>query len=203
MLVKLLLYIKHNLQFLWQIIDNFNGLLFQMLFGKKIRTEINNATQNFTLDIFNFKTLVSNDLPALASLLSKQKEGRLAYFKPHGYDIKALHRAFKNPAFIMMGAFEGQKLVGYFFLRCFCNKKCFVGRLIDEPYEGRGIGRVMNDIMYNAGWDAGFRVLSTISKNNKWVMRSHASNKTMVVLKELDNDFLFVEFKKPDKQPGN
>jgi hypothetical protein len=72
-----------------------------------------------------------------------------------------------------------------------------VGRLIDEPYEGKGIGRVMNSIMYNAGWSSGFRVLSTISRNNHWVMKSHANNSTMVILKELDNDFLFVEFKKP------
>jgi hypothetical protein len=200
MLIRLLIYVKHHLQFLWLIIDNFNGLLFQMLFGKKIRTEIKNATQTVTLDTFNFKILVYNDLPALTSLIAKQKEGRLAYFKPHGYDLKTLQRVFKNPAFIMMGAFEGQKLVGYFFLRCFCNKKCFVGRLIDEPYEGRGIGRVMNDIMYNAGWDAGFRVLSTISKDNKWVMRSHANNSTMKVLRELDNSFLLVEFMRPTEQ---
>lgn len=200
MLIRLLIYIKHHLQFLWQIIDNFNGLLFQMFYEKKIRSEIINATQNFTLDTFNFKVLMSYDLPALTSLLIKQKEGRLAYFKPHGYDLKTLQRVFKNPAFIMMGAFEGQKLVGYFFLRCFCNKKCFVGRLIDEPYEGRGIGRVMNDIMYNAGWNAGFRVLSTISKDNKWVMRSHANNSTMKVLRELDNNFLLVEFMRPTEQ---
>lgn len=94
----------------------------------------------------------------------------------------------------MMGVFDGPRMLGYFFLRCFWNRKCFVGRLIDEPYEGKGIGRVMNSIMYNIGWRSGFRVLSTISKNNHLVMKSHASNPLMVVLKELDNDFLFVEF---------
>lgn len=96
----------------------------------------------------------------------------------------------------MMGVFDKKRLVGYFFLRCFWNRKCFVGRLIDEPYEGKGIGRVMNHIMYNIGWNAGFRVLSTISKKNHLVMKSHANNPSMVVLKELDNDYLLVEFVK-------
>jgi hypothetical protein len=54
----------------------------------------------------------------------------------------------------------------------------------------------MYSIMYNIGWGGGSRVLSTISKNNHLVMKSHANNPTMVVLKELDNDFLFVEFLK-------
>lgn len=84
--------------------------------------------------------------------------------------------------------------MGYFFLRFFWNRKCFVGRLIDEPCEGKGIGRAMNNIMYNIGWRMGFRVMSTISKNNHLVMRSHANNHRMVVLKELADDYLFVEF---------
>lgn len=196
MLIRFLIYIKHHLQFLWLVIDSFNGLLFKFLYGKKIHTELNKAIAGFTIYSFSFRTLIASDLSELTNLILNQKEGRLAYFKPHGYDLKALRKVFKNPAFIMMGAFEGEKLVGYFFLRCFSNKKCFVGRLIDEPYEGRGIGRVMNNIMYHAGWDAGFRVLSTISKDNKWVMRSHANNSTMKVLRELDNNFLLVEFMK-------
>ena len=52
----------------------------------------------------------------------------------------------------------------------------------------------MNFIMYETAWRMGFRCLSTISRNNIAVMRAHAKNPTMVVLKELSNDYLLVEF---------
>jgi hypothetical protein len=94
----------------------------------------------------------------------------------------------------MMGSFDGNKMTGYFFLRFFANKKCFVGRLIDKDYRGRGIGPVMNNIMYETAWRMSFHCLSTISRNNKAVMRAHAKNRTMIVLKELQNDYLLVEF---------
>jgi hypothetical protein len=85
-------------------------------------------------------------------------------------------------------------MAGYFFLRFFMNGKCFVGRLIDKDYRGKHIGKVMNRIMYETAWKMNFRCLSTISKNNQFVMRSHADNQKMVVLKDLQNDYLLVEF---------
>jgi len=194
MVVRILLYIKHHLSFLWQLIEWLNAFLFRKLHGQRFKSVVPEVIHDYGLPGFLFQKLAANDLSALQSLIKKQATGRLDYFKPHGFDEKSLQKAYKNPSFLMMGAFDGPHLVGYFFLRCFWNRKCFVGRLIDQPYEGKGIGRVMNSIMYNIGWRSGFRVLSTISKNNHLVMKSHANNPLMVVLKELDNDFLFVEF---------
>jgi len=94
----------------------------------------------------------------------------------------------------MMGAFANERLIGYFFLRFFANRKCFVGRLIDADSRGKGIGQIMNNIMYETAWRLGFRCLSTISNNNKAVIGAHAKNPAMVVLKELPNEYLLVEF---------
>jgi hypothetical protein len=103
----------------------------------------------------------------------------------------------------MMGAFDDQKLIGYFFLRFFANKKCFVGRLIDKDYRGRGIGVVMNYMMYEISWRMGFRCLSTISTNNKAVIGAHAKNQAMIVLKKLKNDYILVEFVKKTSDSDN
>ncbi len=194
MIVRILLYIKHHLSFFWQLIELINAYLFNLLYGRRFKEVIPIVINESSLSGFSFRQLAVQEIPALHALIYKQVSGRLDYFKPHGFDIKSLQKTFKNPSFLMMGVFDGPHLVGYFFLRCFWNRKCFVGRLIDQPYEGKGIGRVMNSIMYNIGWRSGFRVLSTISKNNHLVMKSHANNPLMVILKELDNDFLFVEF---------
>ena len=97
-----------------------------------------------------------------------------------------------------MYAFDGDRLAGYFFLRFFANRKCFVGRILDREYRGKGIGNEMNRIMYRTAWSMGFRCLSTMSKNNRAVMKAHSRNSTMVVLKELQSEYILVEFVNPE-----
>jgi len=195
MFVRLLHYIKRHVSFLWPPIDWLNTLLFKWLHCRKFKRIVPEVIKEYGLTGFTFRKLEYRDLSAIKLLTDSQAPGRLDYFKPHGFEEKELYKVFKNPAFLMMGAFEGRRMVGYFFLRFFWNRRCFVGRLIDQQYEGKGIGRVMNKIMYQIGWQSGFRVLSTISRNNRLVMKAHAKNDSMVVLKELYDDFLLVEFK--------
>ncbi len=197
MITKILLFIKHKIPFIWSCIELVNAFLFKILYFKRINKISENVLQEFYLKPYNYKKLEHKDIKKLEHFISNQEEKRLKFFKPHKFDYKSLVNVLNNPSFLMMGVFENEDLVGYYFLRFFWNKKCFVGRLIDEKYEGKGIGRVMNEIMYNIAWSAGFKCLSTISKNNNMVMRSHSNNKTMIILKELPNDYLFVEFIRP------
>ncbi len=173
-MIKILIYIKHNLPFIWQTIECLNAILFRILYSRKFYQSIIWAFNEFKLPGFEFRLLNSTDSCKIIDLTDKQASGRLDYFKPHKFDLNTLKKLNANPAFFLMGAFEKGELVGYFFLRCFWNRKCFVGRLIDEPFEGKGIGRTMNTIMYSIAWKSNFRCLSTISKNNKAVMRSLA-----------------------------
>lgn len=196
MIIRFLIYIKHKFPFLWAMVEVLNSFLFRLLHYRRMVLISNQIINEYSLAGYNFRTIEANDLTQLEKLLNHQPPKRVTYFKPHDFNLKSIQQAFANPAFLMMGVFKGSQMVGYFFLRCFWNKKCFVGRLIDEPHEGKGIGRVMNIIMYNIAWEVDFKCLSTISKNNKMVMRSHAKNNTMRILKVLDNDYLLVEFVK-------
>lgn len=200
MIARLLIYIKHNLPLLWDCVEWLNALLYKFFHAKKVSRVLQETIDSHTLSPFIFRALEEADLFQLENLLNNQSATRVAFFKPHKFDFKSLKKAYRNPSFIMMGVFSGSAMAGYFFLRCFWNKKCFVGRLIDESYDGKGIGRVMNDIMYNIGWGAGFKILSTISRNNRLVMRSHANNPAMRIIKELPGDYLLVEFVKPGNQ---
>ena len=197
-MIRVLIYIKHHLNFLWCCIDWLNSVLFRLLHGKKFYYVTKNVIASHALSGFDFRLIKSGDLKNLQIFLSAQPSGRIAFFKPHGFDKKTLQKVFANPAFLMMAVFDGPRMAGYFFLRCFWNKKCFVGRLIDKSYEGKGIGRIMNEIMYHAAWESGFRCFSTISRNNKLVMKSHSKNKNIKELKELDDDYILIEFVKPE-----
>jgi RimJ/RimL family protein N-acetyltransferase len=191
---KILIFIKHNFAFLWKIIEWGNGLLFSMLFKTRLETILPTVLYEFAALPFSYAKLDLSDAEALNNLINSQEASDLMYFRPHGFDMNSIIKQFKSHSFLMMGVFNGDKMIGYFFLRFFTNKKCFVGRLIDKDYRGKGIGPVMNAIMYETAWRMGFRCLSTISRNNSSVIWAHVKNQSMVILKELHNDYLLVEF---------
>jgi hypothetical protein len=191
---KLLLYIKHHFGFFWGIIDRVNGMLFSWLFKSKFEGILTKVLQSDHGNSYVYRRLELKDIKFLSDMILAQTPENVKYFNPHGFSIASLTAQNRKQAFLMMGVFDGDKIVGYFFLRFFANKKCFVGRLIDINYRGKGIGEVMNNIMYQIAWQMNFRCLSTISRNNLAVMKAHAKNPTMIILKELANDYLLVEF---------
>ena len=134
-----------------------------------------------------------SDLPKLHDFFDSQNLEQFRFFKPHAFSLPALQRLHRNKAFLMMSVFEGEKLIGYFFLRFFLNKKCFIGRIVDDNYQRKGVAKSMNEIMYQTIWQSGFRCLSTISKHNKSIVNFHQKGKNIRILKELPNDYLLVE----------
>ena len=194
MLARTLLFVKHRWPAIWFLIDWVNGRLFRILHSRRLASHAAQVFSEFRLDGFEFRPLGSADLDALKGLLDSQGDERLRYFQPHGFNRSSLARMYHNPGFLMFGVFQGQSLIGYFFLRCFWNRKCFVGRLIDKGHEGLGIGRVMNQIMYHIAWRSGFRCLTTISRDNELIMRSHSNNPHARVVGPLSNGFILVEF---------
>lgn len=195
---KILLFIKHNLVFVWNIIEKSNDILFSYLFRPELERVLPQVFIDFTKGPFEYRVLHHNDAERLQDLINNQAETDLEYFRPHPFDRDSIIRQLRKSSFLMMGTFDGDRLTGYFFLRFFANRKCFVGRLIDKEHRGQGIGKIMNAIMYNIAWRLKFRCLSTISKNNQLVIKAHSLNKHMIILKELKNDYLLVEFL-PDK----
>jgi len=193
---KLLIFIKHNFKFVWKIIEWFNEMIFRILYHNRLSKILPDIFLEFKKPPYKFRKLNSSDLNSLSELIHSQKVSDLEFFKPHEFDLKSLKKQLNKKSFLMMGSFHENKMIGYFFLRFFSNKKCFVGRLIDEDSRGKGLGSVMNKVMYEAAWRMNFRCLSTISKNNAFVMKAHSKNKTMIILKELQNEYLLVEFVK-------
>jgi len=191
---KLLLYIKHNLSAIWAIIEWGNSILFTMIYRTALERILPEVFKEFGHDTYTFRRLIPADSEQLYELIKEQSVADLEFFHPHAFDLKSIKKQFNVRAFLMMGVFEESSLTGYFFLRFFANRKCFVGRLIDKNHRGRGIGDVMNKIMYNIAWRMNFRCLSTISRNNKLVMHSHSKNSHIKVIKELKADYLLVEF---------
>ena len=191
---KILIFIKHGIPFLWKLIEWINSVSFVLFYQKKMEKVLPQLFIEQEVPPFSYRRLNVLDAEPLFNLIDSQISTDLKFFSPHAFDLHSIIKQFNNKAFLMMGAFDGEEIVGYFFLRFFANKKCFVGRLIDTEYRGKGIGFVMNNIMYETAWRMRFHCLSTISRNNKAVMGAHKKNSSIRVLKELQNDYLLVEF---------
>lgn len=191
---NILIFIKHHFSFLWRIIEKVNSSIFSLLYRRRLLRTLPEVLAGVQEKPFRVRILDKNDAVSLHQLINSQPPEDVKYFNPHGTDLKSISGVFRNTSFLPMGIFEGHKLIGYFFLRFFANGKCFVGRLTDREYRGKGIGRIMNKIMYETAWRMKFRCLSTISKNNVLVMRAHEKNQSLKVLKELKNNYLLVEF---------
>jgi len=191
---RVMIFIKHHLLILWRLIEWGNGVLFSFFFRPSLEKVLPLVFRAFTKPPYLFRRLDASDSNTLFKLLNTQSASDLTYFNPHGIDLESIKKQFRNHAFLMMGVFYEDKMAGYFFLRFFINKQCFVGRLIDKDFRGKGIGQVMNQIMYEISWRISFQCLSTISKNNIAVMKAHAKNPAMVIIKELENNYMLVKF---------
>lgn len=193
---KIFLFIKHNLYFFWRIIEKINNILFSLLYKENLNQIVTLVFKDFKRPPYLVKKVQVFDIESLHTLIMNQDVSDLEYFHPHDFDTNSLKKQLQKTSFLMMVVFIDKEIIGYFFLRFFVNKKCFVGRLIDKKYRGHGIGELMNSIMYEIAWRIKFRCFATISRNNSAIMNAHAKNQSMVVLKELQNDFLLVEFKR-------
>ena len=191
---RILIFIKHHISLLWRIIELGNEIFFSLVYKSRMEMVLPGVFKEFAVPPFSYRRLKESDINPLYDLIRSQSSSDLNYFHPHEFDITSIGKQLRNSSFLMMGAYKGETIVGYFFLRFFANKKCFVGRLIDLKFRGQGIGKVMNSIMYETAWRMNFRCLSTICKNNTPVMLAHSRNPNLVVIKELQNDFLLVEF---------
>ncbi|MBK6347224.1 MAG: GNAT family N-acetyltransferase [Bacteroidales bacterium] len=193
-MIRFFLFIKENIPFLWKWIEGANGFVFAVLFASRFSRAEQDAFKRFRLEGFVFRPVAEEDLPALGKMILSQDREELHYFEAHEFDTGSLRRMLRNPSFLMMAVFDEGKLIGYFFLRCLVNKKCFVGRMVDKAYRKRGVGRVMNEIMYNTAWDARFRCFATVSEKNLLVMNAHKVNPRVVFRGELPDHHILIEF---------
>lgn len=187
--------LKHHFKLVWSIIEWLNGKLFSLFYARSFETEIGKLLENSSSNKYKYKRLEEKNMEALSAFFERQPKESYRFFNPHSFDSASLKRMFDNPSFIMMGVTDGDKLVGYFFLRCFINKKCFIGRIVDAAYQKQGIANGMNDIMYKAAWRNGFQCLTTISKQNEAIVNLHKKEANTVILRELPNNYLLVEMK--------
>ncbi len=193
-MISLLKKIKHTFPWLWDTIEYLNGRCVRLFHGRKIDCAINTALLAVDSE-YVYKRLSKAYIGQLVEFISQQPVGFDTFFKPHGFTAKDFKRVLTNGTFNLIGVFDSDKLIGYCFIRFFINKSAFRGKIVDKEYQGRGIAKQMGLIMSKVASNAGFRVYATISKDNVASFKSAKYGSSIEVIKELPDNYLYVEIK--------
>ena len=194
------MFLKENSPSIWGFFEKVNGSLFNILYAGRFNDNLTTVLSDVNDDLFNYKQLQKNDLDELSLFLRAFDKEQIKTFEPHAFDINTLIRLFNNPSFYMFGVFSKSKILGYFFIRSFINKKVFMGRIVDLSYRNIGIAKKMASILHKIAWKSDFRIFSTIDPKNIASLKSQLAVCDYTIHKSLTNGYLLIEYEsKNDK----
>ena len=197
MLYAIAHFLRDKMPWLWDLVDIVNSVLFKFRFGSKLRAVEAEVLKRYEaesgLRIVPMSEVKTDDLIAF---FAAQPEEAFTFFKPHGFDGKALKKLQKNKSFLAYILFDGSQIAGYAFIRSFFMGKGFRGRMVGISHRGRGLGTLMNRMMNDVGFGIGLRLFETVSKRNVASYRSAMSASNVKVLEEMEDDELYLEILK-------
>lgn len=192
MLYQLSHYIKDKLPFIWDIIEYLNEKLFQLRYGRRLQN-IPDCLCNIYGD-YQIKEASMEDLFLLVDFFKEQPQESFSYFQPHGFDEKSLKKLIKRKSHIMVIAKKDNQIVGYVFLRCFFNGKCFRGKIVDYRWRGKGIAVLLGEVSTEIASVLQLRMFGTISKKNAASLYSSQASNDIKIVEELPDDYLYIEY---------
>ena len=191
-LYKLAHILRDKFGFLWNIIEWCNAFVFALT-HKSALQKIPEVLQECSGQ-FSLRLTAPTDAATLAKFFAEQPEDAFKFFKPHAFDEKTLLRIIRNKAFLTFLVLDGEKIVGYFFLRCFVHGKCFKGYMVADAYKGLGIAKFEGVAMNKINEVLGLRMFGSISPENPASMAVAKAVNEVKILSSLDNGDYYVEF---------
>lgn len=191
MLYQIAHYIRAHFAFFWDFLEWINSCFFELIYLSKLRTLSSVCLKN-NHSLYNIREAELPDAYKLSLFFHEQPESAFAYFKPHGFDEVALRKLICRKSFLIYIVEKDSKIVGYFFLRSFCNGTAYLGKMVDYEFQGKGIGKLMCQTAMDISIHLGLRMFESINKKNIASMKSSAVLK-QVIVKELKDGDLLIE----------
>lgn len=191
MLYAIAHFLRDKMPWLWDLVDVLNSFLFRIRYGGKLKEF------KFTVAHDGYEIVPMREVPTekLVEFFARQPEEAYTFFKPHGFDAKAIKKLQRNKAFLAYLLIDNSNgdIAGYCFNRSFFHGKGFRGRMVDINYRGKGLGTMMNKILNEVGFGIGLRLFETVSKDNVASYRSAISASNFKVVEELPHNELYLE----------
>ena len=188
MLYKLAHIIQHNLPFLWNAVEECNALVFGIQKSKGLRT-LGDCCSN------GIRLATEDDAEALAGFFSRQPEGSYKWFRPHAFDVQSLRRLLRLRSYVIYVQEEDGQIIGYAFLRCFCNGKCFIGKMVDYRHQGKGVCTTLCRVGMRMATRLGIRMYESINKENVGSMKASEKACEVTMVETLEDGDVLIEDK--------
>lgn len=194
MLYAIAHFLRDKLPWIWDLVDVLNSWLFSLRFGGKLKAVEPEALERYGREC-GMRIAPMREAPTeeLVAFFAAQPEEAFTFFKPHGFDAKALRKLQRNRSFLAYILMDGSAVAGYCFIRSFFMGKGFRGRMVGIGHRGRGLGTLMNRLMNDVGFGIGLRLFETVSKRNVASYRSAMSASGVKVVEEMEDDELYLE----------
>ena len=192
MLYKLAHILKERFGFIWDFVEWGNATAFSLIHRQQLKS-IPQVLADCSGE-YQFRLAKLTDVSTLVTFFANQPEEAYEFFKPHDFDAKAIKKVIANKAFQTIIVWHDQTIVGYFFLRCFVNGKCFRGKIVDKNWQGRGIAKQMGIVMTKVSQALGMRMFGSISPENYASLASAKASNEIKIHQTLDNGYYYIEF---------
>jgi hypothetical protein len=192
MLYKLAHILKERFGFIWDFVEWGNATVFSLIHRQQLKS-IPQVLADCSGE-YQFRLAKPTDVSTLVTFFANQPEEAYEFFKPHDFDAKAIKKVIANKAFQTIIVWHDKTIVGYFFLRCFINGKCFRGKIVDKNWQGRGIAKQMGIVMTKVSQALGMRMFGSISPENYASLASAKASNEIKIHQTLDNGYYYIEF---------
>ena len=181
--------LQNRIPIMWGMIEWGNSVLTHLRYGKR-KNKIKDILHSYP----GFSNVDWGNIPELVRFFEAQPIDAFRFFHPHPFDETTLRKLQKRKSFLMYCVRDSEnKIVGYFFLRCFFIGKAFLGKMVDVNSQGKGIGTKMCLCAMDIAQALGLRMFETISKENIASLRSTEKVLNIRIVEELENDYLYIE----------
>lgn len=192
MLYKLAHILKERFGFIWDFVEWGNATAFSLIHRQQLKS-IPQVLADCSGE-YQFRLAQPTDVSTLVTFFANQPEEAYEFFKPHDFDATSIKKVIDNKAFQSIVVWKEQTIVGYFFLRCFVNGKCFRGKIVDKNWQGRGIAKQMGIVMTKVSQALGMRMFGSISPENYASLASAKASNEIKIHQTLDNGYYYIEF---------
>ena len=134
-----------------------------------------------------------NDASKLADFFACQPEESYKWFSPHAFDETTLRKLLGLKSYIIYVMEEEGEIMGYAFLRCFMNGKCFMGKMVDVNHRGLGVCTKLCKVGMDMAVKSGFRMFESINKENIGSLKASRKACDVIVVEELEDGDLLIE----------
>ena len=134
-----------------------------------------------------------NDAGCLSDFFARQPEESFKWFRPHRFDEGTMKKLLGRKSYIIYVLEKEGEIIGYAFLRCFMNGKCFLGKMVDVNHQGKGVCTKLCEVGMNIAQKTGFRMFESINKENIGSMKASQKACDVIVVEELEGGDLLIE----------